>query len=187
MPDYDTDFYAWTQAQAAALRAKDWDALDLDHLAEEVEDVGNSVRFALESQLVRLLLHLLKLAIDPTARPRRGWRGTVDAARHEIAKRATGSLRQHPTRYLPEAYRQARRHAALMLDRPLADVPEICPWTIDQVLDEDFWPDMPASAPESHERRPDPSGPRVGPVAPRLGRAMDRPNPRAPRRGPGTP
>jgi uncharacterized protein YbaP (TraB family) len=35
MSTYDTDFYAWTQAQAAALRAKDVAALALDHLAEE--------------------------------------------------------------------------------------------------------------------------------------------------------
>jgi len=140
-PDYDTDFYGWTQQQAAALRAKDWAALDLAHLAEEVEDVGNSVRFALESQLVRLLLHLLKLTHDPATRPRRGWRVTVASAREEVAKRATGGLQHHPARYLPDAYRQARRLAALALDRPLADVPEACPWTVAQVLDEDFWPE----------------------------------------------
>ena len=48
---YDTDFYTWTQEQAAALRAKDWAALDLERLAEEVEHVGKSVRFAIGSQL----------------------------------------------------------------------------------------------------------------------------------------
>jgi len=42
MAEYETDFYGWTQAQAQALRAKDWAALDVDHLAEEIEDVGNS-------------------------------------------------------------------------------------------------------------------------------------------------
>jgi len=40
MSDYDTDFYAWTQAQADALRAKDWAALDLEHLAEEIDSMG---------------------------------------------------------------------------------------------------------------------------------------------------
>jgi hypothetical protein len=43
-PDYDTDFYAWTQAQAAALRAKAAPALDRDHLAEEVESLGEAER-----------------------------------------------------------------------------------------------------------------------------------------------
>jgi hypothetical protein len=44
MSDYDTDFYAWAQAQAAALRAKDWAALDLEHLAEEVEELRKTER-----------------------------------------------------------------------------------------------------------------------------------------------
>jgi len=41
-PDYETDFYAWTQAQAAAIRAGAWDDVDRDHLAEEIEDVGKA-------------------------------------------------------------------------------------------------------------------------------------------------
>ena len=140
MSRYDTDFYTWTQEQAHALRTKDLAALDLEHLAEEIEDVGNSVRFALESQLVRLLLHLLKLRHDPATRPRRGWIVTVDTAREEITKRATGALQHHPEHYLTDADRQARRKAALMLDRPMTAFPDTCPWPIEQVLDPDFFP-----------------------------------------------
>jgi uncharacterized protein DUF29 len=140
-PDYESDFYAWTQAQADFLRKGLWNWVDRAHMAEEIEDVGNSVRFALESQLVRLLLHLLKLAYGPSARPRRAWQVTVANAREEIAKRATGALHRHPAAYLPDAYRQGRRNAALALDRPLADFPETCPWPIERVLDEDFFPE----------------------------------------------
>ena len=140
-PDYDTDFYGGTQAQVAALRAKDWAALDLEHLAEEIENVGRSDRFALESQLVRVLLHLLKLAYDPTTRPRRGWRVPLANAREELAKRATGGLQHHPAAYLLDAYRQARRHAALATGRPLVDFPEAIPWPIERVVDEDFFPE----------------------------------------------
>jgi Domain of unknown function DUF29 len=140
-PDYDTDFYGWTQAQAAALRAKDLAALDLEHLAEEIADVGNSVRFAIERQMQRLLLHLLKLRYHPDQRSRRGWRVSVDHARGEIEDKATGSLRSHPATYLPEAYHKARRRIALVLERPITDFPEACPWSIAEVLDADFWPE----------------------------------------------
>jgi len=51
MSDYDTDFYTWTQAQAAALRAGNWTAVDREHLAEEIEDVGKSERRAVISHL----------------------------------------------------------------------------------------------------------------------------------------
>jgi hypothetical protein len=113
-PLYDTDFYTWTQA----LRAKDWAALDVEHLAEEIESLGQSDRYAIESQLVRLLLPLLKWQYGPTTRPRRGWRLTIEDAREEIARRARGGLREHPAAYLPEAYRRARRKAAVAMERP---------------------------------------------------------------------
>src|SRR5919204_82762 len=68
MSDYDTDFYRWTQKQAAALRAKDFAALDLENLAEEVESLGRSDRRAIVSHLERLLLHLLKWREHPQGR-----------------------------------------------------------------------------------------------------------------------
>jgi hypothetical protein len=136
---YDTDFYTWTQTQAEALRAKDWAALDIEHLAEEIESLGQSDHYAIESQLVRLPLYLLKLGQDLATRPRRGWRLTAEDAREEIARRARGGLQHHPAAYLPEAYRQARRKAALATRRPLADFPGACPWPIERLLDEDFF------------------------------------------------
>jgi Domain of unknown function DUF29 len=140
-PDYDTDFYAWTQAQAAALRAQESKTLDWDHLAEEIESLGQRDRDAIESQLVRLLLHLLKLTYDPATRPRRGWRVTIADAREKVARKARHGLQDYPAAYLPTAYRYARRKAALATERPLATFPEVCPWALAQVLDEDFWPE----------------------------------------------
>jgi hypothetical protein len=74
---YDTDFHAWTREQATALRAKDVAALDVDHLAEEIADLGQSIENAIESHLERLLLHLLKYRYDPAQLLRRDWRLTI--------------------------------------------------------------------------------------------------------------
>jgi hypothetical protein len=136
MSDYETDFYAWTQAQASAIRAKDVAALDIDHLAEEVEDLGRAVRKGIGSQLERLLLHLLKWQYDPATDPRRLWRVSIRHARREIAN----DLAEN--RSLSLAYRRARLDAADETGLPLATFPEACPWSLAQVLDEDFWPEM---------------------------------------------
>jgi hypothetical protein len=143
MSDYEHDFYGWTQGQAALLRAGQWTSVDVMNLAEEIEDLGLRDRDAIESQLVRLLLHLLKLTYDPATRPRRGWRVTVADARERLARKARGSLQDYPATYLSTAYRYARRKAALATGRPLAEFPEACPWRLAQVLDEDFWPEAP--------------------------------------------
>jgi hypothetical protein len=41
-PLYEGDFYAWARQQADALKAKDWAALDLVDLVEEVENLARS-------------------------------------------------------------------------------------------------------------------------------------------------
>jgi len=141
MSDYDDDFYAWTQAQAAALRDHKWDTLDLDNLAEEVESLGRSERFAIESHLQTLLTHLLKWRYDQATEPRRGWRITIRNARLDIAKRALGRLQDYPAQYLATAYRHAREDAADETDLPLTTFPEACEWRPEQVLAADFWPE----------------------------------------------
>jgi hypothetical protein len=142
MSDYDTDFYGWTQAQAAALRAKDWAALDLDHVAEEIEALGNEQRHAVRSHLRVLLWHLLKWAYQPDHRSR-SWLISIANARAEIADRLEDypSLRPHVPALLAAAYPRARRLAAAEMGLPLATFPETCPWPLAQVLDEDFWPE----------------------------------------------
>ena len=142
MSDYDTDFYAWTQAQAAALRAKDVAALDLEHLAEEIDALGNEQRHAVRSHLRVLLWHLLKWAYQPDRRTP-SWRTSIRNARAEITDRLDDypSLQPHVPALLTAAYRPARGLAADETSLPLATFPEACLWTLAQVLHEDFWPE----------------------------------------------
>ena len=141
MSDYDTDFYQWTQTQAAALRAKDVAALDLDNLAEEIESLGRSDRRAIVSHLERLLLHLLKWRNQPHGRGP-SWRSTIRHARREIAKllAESPSLHYYPARQVAAAYRHARKDAVDETGLPQATFPEACPWAPEQVLEADFGP-----------------------------------------------
>ena len=145
---YDQDLYAWSQEQAALLREGAWHELDLEHLMEEIEDVGHSQRDALASHLLVLLTHLLKLAIaarespEDLVRAGRGWRTTCRTQRRLLDKRLrrNPSLRPTVPEECAEAYAIAREEAATALDVEEAVVPLVCPWTPEQVLDMDFWP-----------------------------------------------
>lgn len=139
--NYDTDFYAWTQAQAALLRAKDWTQVDWGHLIEEIESLGDQYRHALQSHLRVLLWHLLKHRYQP-ARRTPSWRRSVINARQEIEAilERNPSLRGALPKALAWAYSRARRAANQETGQPLATYPETCPWPLDRVLDEDFWP-----------------------------------------------
>ncbi len=144
-PTYDTDFYAWTQEQAAALRDGKWDTLDRANLAEEIESLGRSDRRAIGHYLERLLKHLLKWTYQPEQRPRygRSWARSIRHSRRQIAEliAESPSLHAYPAQHLAMAYRPAREDAADETDLPLATFPEACPWPIEQVLAADFWPE----------------------------------------------
>jgi hypothetical protein len=140
MSEYETDFYHWTQTQAAALRAKDLGALDLEHLAEEIESLGHEQEHAVASHLRILTLHLLKVAYQ---RQRRlSWLRSIRNARDEIdlRLRRNPSLKPRLSEFLAWAYPRARKAAAEETRLPLATFPETCPWSLDQLQDDDFLP-----------------------------------------------
>ena len=65
---HDSDFYAWTNQQAALLRAGSLDSADIERIAEEIESMGRSEKRELFSRLAMLLMHLLKWRFQPTLR-----------------------------------------------------------------------------------------------------------------------
>jgi Domain of unknown function DUF29 len=139
---YERDLYVWTQAQAQALREKEWAALDVAHLAEEIESLGNEQAHAVESHLANLLLHLLKWHYQPRRRSR-SWRTSLHNARIEIRRRLrrSPSLRPELPTLVEIAYADARKLAMHETGLTLATFPGRCPWSLDQLQDEDFLPE----------------------------------------------
>jgi uncharacterized protein DUF29 len=139
---YDTDFDAWAQAQAAALRAKQWAILDIEHLAEEVEELRKTDRRAVRSQLRRLMSHLLKWQHQPRRRSN-SWLETITDARRLLADdlEDNANVARELSTLAAWAYPRARREAAKDTGLPLATFPEACPWPLERVRDEDFLPE----------------------------------------------
>jgi len=141
MTTYEQDVVKWSEEQAALLRQRDFSHLDIEHIAEEVEDVGKSEQRELMSHMVVLLAHLLKWEYQPE---RRGaiWEKTIKAQRIEIAFniKETPSLK---TRLENEAWQQvvwAKAVSAAVAETDLDIFPEESPWTMQQVLSNEFFP-----------------------------------------------
>ncbi len=156
-PDYEEDFYGWTQYQAEVLRSMPCDdnRFDREHVAEEIEDLGKSERRAAESQIIRVLEHFLKIAHSPADRPRYGWMSSIADARQHLKRTLTRSLRHQAESDFAELYEDAREAARLGLleygeDAAAAALPEACPYTLDQVLDRNWYPEPP-QAPQQEE------------------------------------
>jgi hypothetical protein len=135
---YEQDFYAWAKAQADLLRAGRYSELDLEHLIEEVEDSGESLKRSVRSSIRTNIEHLLKLQHSPPREPRGGWYDIVLTQRSELLDELTASIRREVEPALPDLYDRARRNAATSLrkhgENAAADaLPATCYYTIDQI------------------------------------------------------
>ena len=141
---YEQDFYRWTREQAALLEARQFDALDMANLVEEITSLGISQKHALGSHLKNLVMHLLKWHYQPSGRQTgHSWRSSIYNARDDIAVilEDSPSLRREVPGLLTRRYPAARMLAYDETGLPLATFPQECPWTAEQILDDDFWPD----------------------------------------------
>lgn len=139
---YDGDVVAWANEQAALLRAGKFDRLDIEHIADEVEDVGKSEERELATRMALLMAHLLKWAFQPERRTR-SWELTIAVQRKAIDKRIAQMPSLKTDLADPEwheiVWGDAVRQAAT--ETGLDVFPLECPWTQAQVRDSNFMPD----------------------------------------------
>lgn len=138
---YQTDVIAWANEQAALLRAGKFDQLDLDHIAEEIEDVGKSEQRELESRMAVLLAHLLKWQYQPE-RQGGSWSRTIKEQRKGVLVRLnkTPSLKDFisDAAWLDESWSDAV--AQITNETGLDVFPDTCPWSTDDILKEGWLP-----------------------------------------------
>lgn len=140
---YDTDVIAWSNQQAAYIRARRFDLLDLEHLADEIEDVGKSEQRKFENRMAVLIAHLIKWKYQPSHRGS-SWERTIRDQRLILSKRLLKTPSLKPELSNPDFWLEAWTDAARMAENEteiLNVFPEACPWEVDQILSNDFWPD----------------------------------------------
>jgi Domain of unknown function DUF29 len=140
--------FLWSHEQGRLLRGRRYAELDIQHLAEEIEGMGNSERRDLAARMARLTAHLLAWRCQPESRSG-GLRATIDDER----KRISLALKEAPSlkailrdRIGGTACGWTRVHARAESGVKDGSLPDACPWTMEQAADLDFWPA--ASEPE---------------------------------------
>lgn len=137
---YDADFFAWTEAQAAALRRREAGANALDYglLAEEIEGLGREQLRACVSLRTQILAHFLKREHNAHDAPAAGWRREIVQFRRELEDRLTRSLAAKVKALLPWCSAKAVRRAAVAFaaDEPetTPEFPDVCAYSWDDIL-----------------------------------------------------
>jgi len=142
MISYEKDFYSWTHEQANLLRHGQFNSLDLPNLIEEIETMGRSEKRELESRLTILILHLLKWRYQEVRRGR-SWQLSIDEQRFQFCKtlKDNPGLKPAVDEMLKDAYQLAVIKAAKETRISKNVFPECCPWTLAQLVDDEFYPD----------------------------------------------
>jgi hypothetical protein len=141
MTKYDNDVLVWSQEQARLLREGRFAELDIEHLADEIEDVGRSEKRELSSRMAVLMARLLKWAAQPERRGR-SWEITI----REQRKRIAGHIKETPSlapllddaAWIEAAWGDAIVQFAR--ETGLDDFPDSCPWPVSDIISENWLP-----------------------------------------------
>lgn len=138
---YEKDFYAWTLRNVQLLREGKLSEIDIENIAEELESMGKSEQRELINRLIVLLIHLLKWQFQPDHRSS-SWNGTIIEQRRRIKRllKDSPSLKRLLNEELGESYLDAIPEASNATGISSANLPSTCPYTIEQILDNHFYP-----------------------------------------------
>ena len=143
MQNYETDVIAWANEQAAFIRSGRFDLLDLEHIADEIEDVGKSEQREFENRMAVLLAHLIKWQYQSSYRGR-SWERTIKELRTMIMRRLSKTPSLKPELENPDFWSESWADAARMAENEtgmLNVFPESCPWDFAQIMNPEFWPE----------------------------------------------
>jgi hypothetical protein len=147
---YDRDLQLWVEQTIENLQKGNFEAIDIENLVEELRELGRAEKNALRSNLMILLAHLLKLRVqhDAPDTMKASWYSSVLEHRQRVLNSLidTPSLKSFVHEVVEQAYPNARKLA--IREGKLArfgvripdeiEYPTDCPFSIEQILDEDY-------------------------------------------------
>lgn len=143
---YDRDFYIWIQTTIEQLKRKQFSNLDLENLIEELADMGRSHKHKIESLLIRILEHLLKLEYWTAERERNAnhWKGEIRTFRRQINRelKDSPSLKPYLREIFEECYTEARKEASDRSGLPIETFPATAIASLEQTLDAEWFPEL---------------------------------------------
>ncbi|GBE73117.1 hypothetical protein myaer87_03440 [Microcystis aeruginosa NIES-87] len=138
---YEIDDYLWLEETIELLKNKRYEALDLENLIEELEDLGSEKKFRVASLLEQIIRHCLVLQFweDERTYNRSHWRSEIVNFKNQIDNYLTTNLRNYLTQELPRIYQKALNYVREKTDDKVSFTGE-CPYSLENLLDLDWFP-----------------------------------------------
>lgn len=139
---YDTDYLEWLSKNIELLKSRRFNELDMYHLLQEFESLGNSEKRAVESLLENIIIHLLLIEYWEQEREYnlRHWAGEIVNFRNQLQRRLSTNLRNHLRQNLEMIYHGSVKVVAVKTGITPTIFSAQCPYTIEQLIDSDWIP-----------------------------------------------
>jgi hypothetical protein len=138
---YETDYLQWIETTVEKLQNQDYANVDWENLIEEIADMGKSERRSLKSNLIVILVHLLKWQLQPEKK-NGSWEASIIEHRRGVKEALddSPSLKSYLESVFTECYAQAVKQAKAETNLPVESFPVMCPYDLPEVTDDEFLP-----------------------------------------------
>lgn len=139
---YEQDYYQWLETTIKRLHDRQLQSGDIDNLIEELKTLGRTEKKVLRSYLRLIVMHLLKWRYQPDKRSK-SWQITIRNNRLDVEEslQDSPSLKPKLAELLAQCYPRAVIEASDETGLPPATFPSSCPFTLEQILDQEFFPE----------------------------------------------
>ena len=146
---YEKDYATWVARNVELLKKGSFSEVDIEHLIEELEGMARSDKRELESRLIILIAHLLKwqFQLQCLKEQWRGfegqsWQNTIIEQRTQLESLLDKipNLRNFFPQMIDQSYPYALKLATKETKLAKETFPKVCPYTVEQLLDDDFYP-----------------------------------------------
>jgi hypothetical protein len=138
---YEIDDSLWLEETIELLKVKRFDAIDLENLIEELEDLGNEKKFRVASFLQQIIRHALLLQFWRVERDynQGHWESELANFQDQLDTYLTASLRKYLEQEFDSIYQKALRYV-IKKTKNQVNFPDTCPYTLEELLNPDWLP-----------------------------------------------
>ena len=137
---YESNYSQWLEETIKSLKSRQLGDIDYDNLIEELEELAKTEKRRVRSLLEQIIRHLLLYQNRHIEKPRNAnhWAAEIISFRNQINEELTTNLRNYLAENINLIYSNALDY--VKTKTKLTNLPEICPYTLDQILDKNWLP-----------------------------------------------
>ena len=152
---YERQHQNWLDRQVRLIKSGQVNEIDFENIAQELEDMGNEAEAAVTSFMRQIMIHLCKLEFVKDQMPASHWRAEVANFRAELDDRIVNRFTNEDkiNQIYEKAWKKVPSILVHLLSRDEHDrIPDACPYSLEQLRDDGFFPSLQCDEKESMPR-----------------------------------